>query len=268
VSAPRDIASLCAGALVGGYRLGELLGAGGMGSVYRATQLSLSREVALKVLNPGLCADARERDRFVQEGVLAARVSHPGIVRVLEVGQAGEQLFLAYELISGETLRARLDGERTLPPADAVELARVCAEVLRALHESGVLHRDLKPANIFLSSDRGPLVGDLGIAKDLFGGGVRTASGLILGTPAYMAPELASGQAASEASDLYALGIVFFECLAGRPPYESEDPMTTLRMHVREPVPSLSAVRPGLPAEESAATRSVTPSGTVSEPKA
>ncbi|MBI2942572.1 MAG: protein kinase [Candidatus Wallbacteria bacterium] len=248
MSAPKDITSLCAGAVVGGYRLGELLGAGGMGSVYRATQLSLAREVALKVLNPGLCADARERERFVQEGVLAARVSHPGIVRVLEVGQAGERLFLAYELISGETLRTRLDRERTLPPADAVEVARVCAEVLRALHESGVLHRDLKPANIFLSSDRGPLVGDLGIAKDLFGGGVRTASGLILGTPAYMAPELASGQAASEASDLYALGIVLFECLAGRPPYESEDPMTTLRMHVREPVPSLSAVRPGLPA--------------------
>ncbi|MBI3892078.1 MAG: serine/threonine protein kinase, partial [Candidatus Wallbacteria bacterium] len=180
---PASRGALAAGTVLAGFRIEGLLGAGGMGVVYRATQLSLDRSVALKVLAPELARDAEQRSRFVQEGRLAAKVRHPGLVRVLEVGDNGDQLFLAYELIRGQTLREFLDQRGSLPPALAVDMAAGIAEVLATLHGEGVLHRDLKPANLFVTQDRGILVGDLGIAKDLLASRMLTAAGLLLGTP-------------------------------------------------------------------------------------
>ncbi|MBI4872793.1 MAG: serine/threonine protein kinase [Candidatus Riflebacteria bacterium] len=239
---------LDAGTVLGGYRVESRLTEGGMGIVYRATQLSLGRPVALKVLSPDLAFDSAARQRFLQEGLLAARVSHPHLVRVLQVGESAHRMFLAYELVTGGTLRQRLRRDGAMPLAQAIEVAVACADVLGALHQTGILHRDIKPENIFLSDERGPMVGDLGIAKDLFGGaGPRTRKGFILGTPLYLAPELIRGKPASPASDLYALGVVFFECLAGRPPFESAEPTELLKLHLTAPPPSVLSKRHGLP---------------------
>ncbi len=247
-------AALGPGTILGGYRLEEILGVGGMGVVYRAIQVSLDREVALKVLSEQLASDPSARHRFVQEGILAARVVHPNVVRVLDVSEHDGRLLLAYELIVGGTLRQRLDKEKRLPVTEAVELCATCAEVLALLHHSGILHRDLKPANIFLSPGRGPLVGDLGIAKDLVTGRFVTQAGLLLGTPAYMAPEMVRGSPATASSDLYALGVVLYECLTGRPPFEAADPGETLRRHISEPAPDPCAMRPELPPAYAALT--------------
>ncbi|MBI4866895.1 MAG: serine/threonine protein kinase [Candidatus Wallbacteria bacterium] len=242
-------ARLRQGVELAGYRIEALIGSGGMGQVYRATQLSLSREVALKVMAPAIARDPQARRRFLQEGVLAARVAHPNLVAVLEVAEAGRLLVLALELVNGETLARRLERLGALPPGLACEVVSTTADVLTSLHAAGVLHRDLKPANLFLCRDRGVLVGDLGIAKDLQAAGPLTGAHVLLGTPAYMAPELVEGEPSSAAADIYALGVVFFECLAGRLPFEAEDPMELLRMHAQEPVPDLTAMRPELPAE-------------------
>ncbi|MBI4862168.1 MAG: serine/threonine protein kinase [Candidatus Riflebacteria bacterium] len=144
---PHDLAS---GTIVGGYRVNRLLGVGGMGVVYRATQLSLQRDVALKVLASRLAADDDSRLRFLQEGQLAARVSHPHLVHVLDVGESHQGMFIAFELVEGETLKQRIDREGALVAPFAIEVVVTCADVLSTLHESGILHRDLKPANIFI----------------------------------------------------------------------------------------------------------------------
>ncbi|MBI3892377.1 MAG: serine/threonine protein kinase, partial [Candidatus Wallbacteria bacterium] len=240
---------LMPGSLFGAYRIHRLLGAGGMGVVYEASQVSLQRLVALKVLAPELTGDEQSRKRFVQEGRLAARVSHPNLVRVLEVAEVGGRLMLAHELVVGETLDRRLARCGPLPVREAIEVAEVTADVLATLHDAGILHRDLKPANLFVSSDRGILVGDLGLAKDQLSCAVKTRAGNILGTPAYMAPESIQGRMATPATDLYALGIVFFECLAGHPPFSAAGAGELLRMQVSAAVPSVRPMRPELPAE-------------------
>ncbi|MBI2945631.1 MAG: serine/threonine protein kinase [Candidatus Wallbacteria bacterium] len=246
--APHSKDRLSPGTVVAGYRIEEPLGSGGMGIVYRATQLSLNRAVALKVLTPSLAFDSEARQRFLQEGVLAARVTHPQLVRVLQTGEYEHRLFLAFELVSGGTLREKLRECGPLSLALALEVTATCADVFVALHAAGVLHRDLKPENVFLSPDRGPLVADLGIAKDLARtGGPRTQKGLIIGTPAYIAPELVLGQQPSPLSDLYALGVLFFECLTGQVPFLGKDSQDTLRRHLKAPVPLVSVARPGLP---------------------
>ncbi|MBI3894063.1 MAG: serine/threonine protein kinase, partial [Candidatus Wallbacteria bacterium] len=151
-----------------------------MSVVYRATQLSLGREVALKVMSAALAGDREARQRFIYEGILAGRVTHPNLVKVVDVGEAGERLYLAYELVRGETLRVRLARARRFSLAASLEIVRACAEALAVLHAAGILHRDLKPENLFLDEQRGLLVGDLGIAKDLLGGGVNTRAGYII----------------------------------------------------------------------------------------
>ncbi|MBI4871352.1 MAG: serine/threonine protein kinase [Candidatus Riflebacteria bacterium] len=240
-------AGLAPGTTFGGYRIMRLLGKGGMGVVYEAVQLSLERPVALKVLAAGLARDPHACQRFVQEGRLAARASHPNLVTVLEVAEVAGRLVLAHELVTGETVQRRLERNGALPVELALEVAATTADVLVTLHAAGILHRDLKPGNLFLSSDRGVLVGDLGIAKDQLSGGLQTRAGLLLGTPLYMAPESWDGQPATAATDLYALGVVLFECLAGRPPFVSEDPVALSRLHAAEPVPALASWRPNLP---------------------
>lgn len=233
---------LAPGEIFGGYKIARLLGAGGMGVVYEAIQLSLERAVALKVLAAGLARDPQARQRFVQEGRLAARVTHPHLVTVIEVAEVSGRLLLAQELVVGETVQRRLEREGALPVALALEVAVVTAGALTALHAAGILHRDLKPGNLFLSRDRGVLVGDLGIAKDQLSTGVQTCAGTLLGTPLYMAPEVWTGRPVTAAADLYALGVVLFECLTGRPPFESEDPVELSRLHARMPVPPLAGL--------------------------
>lgn len=238
---------------LGPYHLRERLGGGGSGVVYAAWDRRLEREVALKivVLAPGAPADARAR--FRREAVLAARLNHPAIVPIYDVGEAGQPaplVYLAMRRIPGRTLADLLDERGPLPEGEAIRLTIALAEALDYAHRQGVLHRDLKPANVLLDEKGRPLLADFGIAKALeeaHGGGPTdlTLTGTTVGTPAYMSPEQAAGQPLDARSDLYSLGILLYEMLTGRPPFQGSPPQV-MRAHLEtQPVPP-SHLRPGL----------------------
>lgn len=243
-SAP--LSRLSRGAQFGEYQIDEFLGEGAAGTVYRAHQLSLGRCVALKVFSDRGRISSRNLERFLQEGRLAARVRSPRVVQVFEAGEVQGVPFLAYELVSGGTLRGLLARKKRLAAKQALTLAGGCAEALEAIHEVGIVHRDIKPENIFVCSDRGARLGDLGCAKDLVTDSLDTTHGVVLGTPAYVAPETVLGNPPTPASDLYSLGVVAFECLSGNRPFQSPDPAQLMFMHVRSPVPSVSEACPEL----------------------
>ena len=209
-----------AAALAGRYRVDRELGAGGMATVYLATDLKHERDVAIKVLHPDLGA-ALGSDRFLSEIKTTAKLQHPHILPLLDSGEADGLLYYVMPLVTGETLRARLERERQLPIGEAVRIAREVASALDYAHRQGVIHRDIKPENILLH-DGQALVADFGIALAVqtAGGQRMTQTGLSLGTPQYMSPEQAMGERAIDArSDVYALGAVMYEMLTGEPPF-------------------------------------------------
>jgi hypothetical protein len=223
----------------GDYLLLEELGRGGMGIVYKARQVSLGRIVALKLILRGELASSADVARFRAEAQSAARLDHPGIVPVYEVGEHEGQPFFTMKLVSGTTLAQRLiDG-----PLPAREAAQLLAEVARAIdyaHQRGVLHRDLKPSNILIDTEGRPHVSDFGLAKRIEGGETLTRSGAILGTPSYMAPEQAAGGRGmiGPASDVYALGAILYQMLTGRPPFQAASPVdTVLLLLEQDPLP-------------------------------
>ena len=202
------------------YRIERELGAGGMATVYLAHDLKHDRDVAIKVLHPDLGA-ALGGERFLTEIRTTARLQHPHILPLLDSGDADGLLYYVMPLVTGETLRARLERERQLPIADAVLIAREVADALGYAHGLGVIHRDIKPENILLQNGHA-LVADFGIALAVqsAGGARMTQTGLSLGTPQYMSPEQAMGERAIDArSDVYALGAVTYEMLTGDPPF-------------------------------------------------
>jgi serine/threonine-protein kinase len=226
------------------YEVLRELGRGGMAIVYLAQDLKHPRQVALKVLRPEI-AGALGADRFLKEIDLAARLQHPHILGLLDSGTAGDLLYYVMPYIEGETLRHRLDRESQLPVDQAIDLAREVAEALQCAHDHGVVHRDIKPENILLS-DGHALVADFGIAKalDAAGGEKLTETGLSLGTPHYMSPEQASATRSLDGrSDLYALGCVLYEMLAGAPPFTGSTGQAIMARHAVDPVPSLRTVR-------------------------
>ncbi len=224
---------------LGGYELLEELGRGGMGVVYRARQLGLDREVAVKMILRGQLASAADRDRFRAEAEAAARLDHPNIVPVYEVGESEGRPFFSMKYIPGRTL-SQLLAEHPLPARDA---ARIMASVSRAIdfaHQNGVLHRDLKPSNIVIDADGDPHITDFGLAKRMTEGVSLTKSGAILGTPSYMAPEQAAGARGEvgPASDVYSLGAVLYHMLTGRPPFQAASPLDTVLLVLeQDPVP-------------------------------
>jgi serine/threonine protein kinase len=236
------------------YEIQGLINRGGMGIVYRALDINLGRQVALKLLPPSLVADPERRRRFVQEARTAATLEHPHVAAVYEIGEAGDVTFIAMELIRGETLGALLSRER-MRPVRALELAIEVAEGLGCAHQRGIVHRDLKPGNIMVTGDAHAKIIDFGLAKltepsapAVDAGGQPTAAGLVMGTVAYMSPEQARGLRVDHRSDIFAFGIVLHEMLAGARPFSGSTDFDTLHAIVHAPAPPIEALPVDTPA--------------------
>src|SRR5262245_32530186 len=232
---------------IDGYEIGELVGRGGMAVVYRARQRSLNRPVALKVLYVGPYSDPAERTRIRTEAEAIARLQHPNIVHVYEVGERDGLPYLLMEFVDGGTLADRLRAG-PVPPAQAADWAEAIARGVHAAHRRGIVHRDLKPANVLMTADGMPKITDFGIARRLDDPADRTRTGLVLGTPQYMAPEQAEGKkGVGPAADIWAVGAILYELLTGRPPFEGESSLDLLRRVGAETLTPPSRVRPGIP---------------------
>jgi cyclic di-GMP phosphodiesterase len=227
--------SLGDGAALGPYRIVERIGRGGMATVYKAYHPALDRYVAIKVLPDFFAEDEGYRERFQQEAKSVARLKHPNILSVFDFGHEGGITYLVLELISGGTLADRLGGQMDLH--DVIALLRPLAGALDHAHSEGVLHRDIKPSNILLHRDGTPVLGDFGLAKMAASVRKLTASGTVLGTPEYMSPEQAAGDELGPRSDLYSLGIVAYEMLTGRVPFQADTPAAVLLSHLNKTMP-------------------------------
>lgn len=234
--------------VVAGYRIDGTLGEGGMGTVYRATQLSLERVVALKVLTAELSADPAFRERFRREGLLQAALDHPHIVTVYEAGATDNRLFLAMRMVEGPTLKD-LILRRQLDDRRALRLLTQVADALDAAHAKGLIHRDVKPQNVLVGAGDHAYLADFGLIKAVDDHGPLTGTGQFIGTIDYVAPEQIQGDPATATSDCYALTGVLFECLTGQVPFLRPNEAATLHAHVLQPPPKISELRPDLPAE-------------------
>jgi WD40 repeat protein len=238
---------LVPGAVPGYEILGEL-GRGGMGVVYKAWHTPLKRFVALKMILAGGYAGSAELARFRSEAEAAARLQHPGIVQIYEVGEVEGRPFFSLEFVEGGSLAAKLNGT-PLPARQAAELVETLARAMHAAHQRGIIHRDLKPANVLLTAEGQPKITDFGLAKQIDNTNGQTQSGAIMGTPSYMAPEQAGGQSKEigPSADVYALGAILYELLTGRPPFKAATHLDTLLQVVNEePVPP-SRLQPKTP---------------------
>jgi serine/threonine protein kinase len=229
------------------YRLIELLGRGGMGIVFRALELALDREVALKVLalDPILSPEAYAR--FEREAKLAARLDHPNVVPIFAVGQRNTVAYYTMRLVRGGTLEDMLEGHRSLDFLHAVEILRDVASALDYAHGQGVVHRDIKPANVLISDSGHAMVSDFGIARGLGVGETPLASGAVIGSPGYMSPEQWRGEEIDARADQYALAVMAFEMLTGHRPFETVKVQDLLKLHLSAEVPNASSIKPSLP---------------------
>jgi eukaryotic-like serine/threonine-protein kinase len=229
--------------LAGRYELGEPLGGGGTSWVVAGHDRVLTRAVAVKLLAPGCPAPVRER--FTREGRTAARVTHPNVVAIYDVGEDAGRAYLVMELVDGGDLASLLTVRGPLPVGDVVRIGDQALAALAALHGHGIVHRDVKPANLLLTRDGTVKLTDFGIAR--FAGAASLTTGSILGTPAYLPPEQAEGRAATAAGDLYSLGVVCFEMLTGAPPFDQGGPAAVALAHIHQPLPRLTDQRADVP---------------------
>ncbi len=245
------MSDLSVGSTVAGCRLDAVAGRGGMGVVYRATQLALDRTVAVKAIAPRLAQDEAYRERFQRESHLAASLEHPNVIPVYEAGELDGTLYLIMRWVDGTDLRALLSADGRLEPERALRLLRPVASALAAAHRRGLIHRDVKPANVLIALGDGGdeehvYLTDFGIARRTDGQSL-TRTGVLVGTLDYTAPERIEGAKGSPASDIYAFGCMLFEALAGHLPYNRPSEIAKMHAHINEPVPSLQAEQPGLP---------------------
>ena len=227
------------------YRLDSRIATGGMGEVWRGTDTTLGRQVAVKLLKVEYADDASFRSRFETEARHAASLHHPGVAAVYDFGEAAprdgsETLrpYLVMELVDGQPLSALLRAGEPMDPVVTRDLLSQAADAIGAAHAAGIVHRDIKPANLLVTPARQMKITDFGIARAADGVGL-TQTGQVMGTPQYLSPEQARGGTATPASDVYSLGCVAFECLAGRRPFVADSPVATALAHLREPVPPL-----------------------------
>jgi serine/threonine-protein kinase len=242
------------GRLVAGrFRVLGVLGQGGMGAVYRAEHVAMGRQVALKVIHAHIARDPTVRARFHREAKAASRLESPLVVTPYDFGETEDgTLYFAMELVRGESIRARLERDCSVPVREALAIAGDIARALTEAHAAGVVHRDLKPENVMLLEGGGLKVVDLGIARVMEASGVEraqtqlTRSGALLGTPAYMSPEAVKRTQVGPPADLYALGLILHEMIAGRPTFDEAEPVLLMGMHLRVRPEPLSAVREDL----------------------
>lgn len=246
------------GRRLGNYEITEELGRGGMAAVYRAYQPSLNRHVAIKVLAPQLSFDQQFVERFQREARAAANLRHPNIVVIHDVARQQDVYYIVMELLEGRTLKQLIEDEGPLSPERAARIVEQVAGALDYAHEQGFVHRDIKPANIFVGKDNHTTLTDFGIAKAASETQHLTRTGMLIGTPEYMSPEQAEGGTVDRRTDLYALGVVLYQMLAGRAPFHSTTPHATLHAVIYEPPPPLRPLRPDLsPAIESMVMKSI-----------
>jgi len=250
---PWPAAGFPAGARVAGYRLDEQIGRGGMAVVYRAYDLQLDRQVALKILDPALAEDSEFQQRFIRESKAAAAVDHPHIIPVFAAGEADGVLFIAMRYVAGADVRTLLDTEGPLPAWRAVDIAAQVASALDTAHDRGLVHRDVKPANMLRDRSTGPrsehvYLSDFGLSKKTLAGVALTATGQLVGTLDYVAPEQIENRPVDGRADLYGLACATFEMLAGAPPFNRDQSLAVLWAQLSEPPPPLTARRPDLPA--------------------
>lgn len=234
------------GRLVDGrYRVRARIARGGMATVYVATDLRLERRVALKVMHGHLSDDSVFQSRFIQEARSAARLADPHVVNVFDQGQDDDMAYLVMEYLPGITLRDLLKQQRRLSVPQTVTIMDAVLSGLAAAHRAGIVHRDVKPENVLLAEDGRIKIGDFGLARATT---ANTATGqMLLGTIAYLAPELVTRGTADARSDIYALGIMLYEMLTGEQPYQGEQPMQIAYQHANDSVPRPSARNPGVP---------------------
>ena len=225
------------GATFAGYRVESVVGRGGMGVVYRATDLSLERPVALKMIAPELAGDEHFRSRFLREPRLAASLDHPNVIPIYEAGEHEEHLYLAMRFVEGSDLGSVLEREGRLAPERALRVLGQVAGALDAAHRRALVHRDVKPANVLLDDHEHVYLTDFGISKQT--GGASTDTGRMVGTLDYLAPEQIRGDPVDGRTDVYALGCLLYECLAGAPPFRRATEAETLWAHMQEEPPPL-----------------------------
>ncbi|WP_326561950.1 serine/threonine-protein kinase [Micromonospora sp. NBC_01796] len=252
---------LSPGVLLGNrYRLDERIAGGGMGDVWRGTDEVLGRTVAVKILLPALLDEPGFAERFRGEARTMATINHPGVVDVYDYGSDQQIAFLVMEYVEGDALSTTLGRVGRLTPARTMALMAQAADALHAAHEKGIVHRDVKPGNLLVRPNGTLVLTDFGIARSALVGQL-TAAGSVLGTASYISPEQATGSTASPASDVYALGVVAYQCLSGRRPFEGENPLDIAMQHVRD------TPRP-LPADIPPAVRAIVERSMAKDPAA
>ena len=241
-----------AGSILGKYQLERIIGRGGMSDVYRARHSSMDREVAVKVLHRHLSADGAFVVRFQREACLMARLRHPHIVQVLDFDHENGTYYIVLELVEGSTLAAEISARNRIGTGfslpEAAILLREMGSALDHAHAAGMIHRDLKPGNVLFTPDGEPVIGDFGMAQ-IAGLSGTTPTGSVGGTPAYMAPEQGVGRAVDRRCDIYSLGVILFQLLTGRIPYQADSPVAMMMKHANEPLPDPRSLNPTLPEE-------------------
>src|SRR5437867_10120704 len=240
---------LAPGTLLGTrYEILAVLGEGGMGTVYKARDRELGRLVALKVIRPEMASRPEILERFKREILLASQVTHKNVLRIHDLGEAGEIRFISMTYVEGTNLKGLLEREGPLSLEKGLPLARQIGEALQAAHDAGIVHRDLKPQNVLVDEEGNAYIADFGISRSLAEGGTMTETGAVLGTVDYMSPEQARGETPDHRGDIYSFGVMLYEMFTGALPFRASNALSVMMKRLHEDAPAMRQARPELPA--------------------